>query len=221
MPMGKNDIYESYSDRDLVDATLSGNEEAAIYLIYKRHYGMLRYVSNDCCQSFDYADDLCNELFIHLRGKNNDWQPLRSWQGISTFRTWLCRVARHLFLKKRATMIGFRDKKLYSENEDDPDPVEQVAAVQPTSEDAMMKVMLLEAINGLSNADQRLVILKELQGYSHEEIADILNQVRRQENRIKLDKAGNEILANAAAVDVLKQRAVAQIKQTMGVKKQK
>lgn len=221
MPMGKNDIYESYSDRDLIDATLSGNEEAAIYLIYNRYYGDIRYLCFSYCKSHWYVDDVCQEVFLALKGKNGDWRTLATWTGLSTFRTWLNSVVCHWLQKNRDYLIGLREKKLYSEKEDDPDPVEQVAAVQPTSEDAMLKVMLLEAINGLSNADQRLVILKELQGYSHEEIADILNQVRRQENRIKLDKAGNEILANAAAVDVLKQRAVAQIKQTMGVKKQK
>jgi len=221
MPMGKNDIYDTYSDRDLINAIISGNEEAAIYLIYKRYYKDMRYLCLDCYRSHEYIDDLCLEVYLLLKGKNGDWQPLSTWTGLATFRTWLNRVVRNMFLEKRETLIGFREKKLYSENEDDPDPVEQVAAIQPTSEDAMMKVMLLEAINKLSNPDQRLVILKELQGYSHEEIADILNQVRRQENRIKLDKDGNEILANAGAVDVLKQRAVAQIKQNMGVKNQK
>ena len=217
--MRKQNTYDSLSERDLIDAILSGNEEAAIYLIYNRYYRDLRYLCFDIYGSHSYIDELCQEVYIHLKGKNGDWHPLTTWSGISTFRTWLNRTARNLFLQKRASLIGFRENKLYSEKEDDVDPVENVAADQPTLEENLQKVLLLEAINKLENPDQRFVILKELQGYSHEEIAAILNLVRRAENRIKLNKEGKEIWADARAVDVLKQRAVAQLKETLlGIK---
>ncbi len=217
--MRKQNTYDSLSERDLIDAILSGNEEAAIYLIYNRYYRDLRYLCLDIYGSHIYIDELCQEVYIHLKGKNGDWHPLTTWFGISTFRTWLNRTARNLFLQKRASLIGFRENKLYSDEEDDVDPVENVVADQPTLEENLQKVLLLEAINKLDNPDQKLVILKELQGYSHEEIAAILNLVRRAENRIKLNKEGKEILADAAAVDVLKQRAVAYLKEALGVKR--
>lgn len=217
--MRKQNTYDSLSERDLIDAILSGNEEAAIYLIYNRYYRDLRYLCFDIYGSHSYIDELCQEVYIHLKGKNGDWHPLTTWSGISTFRTWLNRTARNLFLQKRASLIGFRENKLYSDEEDDVDPVENVAADQPILEENLQKVLLLEAINKLENPDQRFVILKELQGYSHEEIAAILNLVRRAENRIKLNKEGKEIWADARAVDVLKQRAVAQLKETLlGIK---
>ena len=217
--MKSRNTYDALSERDLIEAILSGNEEAAIYLIYNRYYKDLRYLCFDIYGSHSYIDELCQEVYIHLKGKNGDWHPLTTWSGISTFRTWLNRTARNLFLQKRADLIDSRENKLYSEKEDDVDPVENVVADQPTLEENLQKVLLLEAINKLENPDQRLVILKELQGYSHEEIAAILNLVRRAENRIKLNKEGKEILADAAAVDVLKQRAVAHLKEALlGVK---
>lgn len=217
--MKKRNTYDSFSERDLIEVILSGNEEAAIYLIYNRYYRDLRYLCFDIYGSHSYIDELCQEVYIHLKGKNGDWHPLATWTGISTFRTWLNKAVRNLFLEKRADLIGLRENKLYSDDEDDVDPIEKVIADQPTLEENMQKVLLLEAINKLDNPDQKLVILKELQGYSHEEIAAILNQVRRSENRIKLNKEGKEILADAAAVDVLKQRAVAHLKEALlGVK---
>ena len=214
--MKKRNTYDSFSERDLIEVILSGNEEAAIYLIYNRYYRDLRYLCFDIYGSHSYIDELCQEVYIHLKGKNGDWHPLATWTGISTFRTWLNKAVRNLFLEKRADLIGLRENKLYSDDEDDVDPIEKVIADQPTLEENMQKV---EAINKLDNPDQKLVILKELQGYSHEEIAAILNQVRRSENRIKLNKEGKEILADAAAVDVLKQRAVAHLKEALlGVK---
>lgn len=214
----KKSIYDSYSERDLVDAILSGNEEAAIYLIYNRSYRDLRYLCKDYCGSDEYLDDVFQEVYILLKGKNADWQPLSTWKGLATFRTWLNQCVQNYFYNYRDDLIGLREKKLYSEKEDDPDPVEKVESHYPSVEDNMQKVLLLEAINKLKNQDQKLVILKELQGYSHEEIAAILNKVRRDENRIKINKDGKEILADAAAVDVLKQRAVEQLKETLGAK---
>ena len=216
--MNKGNKYEAFSERDLIEAILSGNEEAAIYLIYNRYYRDLRYWCFDIYGSHTYIDELCQEVYLLLKGKNGDWHPLSTWSGISTFRTWLNKTVRNLFLQKRSDLIGFRENKLYSDKEDDVDSVEKVAADQPTIEENMQKVLLLEAINQLTNPDQKLVILKELQGYSHEEIAAILNQVRKAENRIKINKDGKEIMADARAVDVLKQRAVAHLKEALGVK---
>lgn len=217
--MEKQNIYDTYSEQDLVRVILAGNEEAAIYLIYKRYYKDLRWLCKDCYGSHEYIDDLCQEVYVLLKGKNADWQPLTTWTGLSSFRTWFNRVVQHMFLKKRDFLIGSRENKLYSAKEDDVDPVEEVEANQPSQEDYMTKVLLLESINKLTNQDQKLVILKELQGYSHGEIATILNNVRRAENRIKLNKEGHEILADATSVDVLKQRAIAQIKLLLRVNK--
>lgn len=219
MRMAKQNLYDSYTEQELVNVILAGNEEAAIYLIYNRYYNDLRWLCKDCYGVHEYIDDLCHDLYVLLKGKNADWKPLTMWTGLSSFRTWFNRVARHLFLKNRRSLIGFREIKIYSDKEDDVDPVEEVEAIQPSQEDIMTEIYLLESINKLKNQDQRLVILKELQGYSHEEIAEILNKVRRTENRIKINKDGSEILANAASVDVLKQRAVAQLKKLFWINK--
>lgn len=216
--MKKHNIYDDYSERELINTILAGNEEAAVYLIYNRYYRDLRYLCFDYCGSHEYIDDVCHEVYLLLKGKNGDWHPLSTWTGLASFRTWLNHTVQNYFRNKRDDLIGLREKKLYSEKEDDVDPVEKVESHYPSVEKNMQKVLLLEAINKLKNQDQKLVILKELQGYSHEEIAVILNQVRRAENRIKINKDGKEILADAATVDVLKQRAVEQLKETLGVK---
>jgi len=217
--MAKKSIYDSYSERELVDAILSGNEVAAIYLIYNRCYVDLRYLCYMYCNSRDeYLEDVFHEIYLVLKGKNGDWQPLTTWTGMSSLRTWLNIVASHWFQKNKDYLIGLREKKLYREKEDDPDPVEEVESRHSTVEQYMQKALLLEAINNLKNKDQKLVLVKELEGYSHEEIAEILNIVRRKENRIKIDRNGKEILADARAVDVLKQRAIVHIKQELGVK---
>ena len=209
-----NKTYKSFSDEQLVQAICSGNEEAAVYLIYNRYYRDLRYLSWDLLGSYDYVDDVCQEIYILLKGKQADWSPLKTWQGLSSFRTWLNRLAQYEILKKRKQMIGLRSDSLYSSEESE-SPEERIPAPHD-SEKMLEKVLLVEAIGRIPNTDQKLVVLKELQGYSHREIADMLNSVRRQEGRIKLNAAGKEILADGAAVDVLKQRAMEFLKKELG-----
>ena len=218
LSMSKRNTYDAYSEQELVRAILTGNEEAAIYLIYNRYYKDLRYLCFDYCGSHEYIDDVCHEVYLLLKGKNGDWHPLSTWTGLATFRTWLNKTVQNYLYNNREFLIGLREKKLYSAKVDDPDPVEEVESHYSSLETNMQKVLLLEAINKLDNQDQKLVILKELQGYNHTEIAAILNIVRRKEKRVKFDKDGKEILADAGAVDVLKQRAVAQLKEILGAK---
>ena len=115
-------------------------------------------------------------------------------------------------LNNRDYLIGLREKKLYSEKEDDEDPVEKVESHYPSIEENMQKVLLLEAINKLKNQDQKLIILKELQGYNHTEIAQMVNILRAKENRIKVDENGIPILVNAKTIDRIKQQALTQLK---------
>lgn len=210
--MAKKSIYDSYSERDLVEAILSGNEEAAIYLIYKKYYRDLRYLCRDYCGSEEYLDDLFHEVYLLLKGKNGDWHPLSTWSGMATFRTWLNKTVQNYLLNNRDYLIGLREKKLYSEKEDDEDPVEKVESHYPSIEENMQKVLLLEAINKLKNQDQKLIILKELQGYNHTEIAQMVNILRAKENRIKVDENGIPILVNAKTIDRIKQQALTQLK---------
>ena len=100
--MANRKSYNDYTDRELIESILSGNEEAALYLIYKRYYRDFRYLCFDCYGSHEYIDDLCHEVYLLLKGKNGDWKPLQSWQGLSSFRTWLNRVVRNMFLKNRS-----------------------------------------------------------------------------------------------------------------------
>ena len=129
-----------------------------------------------------------------------------------TFRTWFNRILRNHFIKKRPLLIGFRENKLYSEKEDEPDPVELLPSADYAPHKIMLKIRLVEAIGRLQNKEQKFVILKELQGYSHAEIAEMINRKRIVDNEIKYDKNGRTIFVTASTVDVIKQRAVQNLK---------
>ena len=81
-------------------------------------------------------------------------------------------------------------------------------------------VMVLEAINRLENDDHRFIILKELEGYKHKEIARMLVKKRRREGRIAYYN-GELVVPDAHYVDANKALAVAEIKAHVEQIKQK
>ncbi len=199
--------YKSLTDKDLVDLIVNGNEEAVLYLIYDRYFEDLRFYAWRYYGSLRYLEDLIDCLYLQLKGKKGDWQPLKSFQWRCRFRTWFCSVASHLFLKKRNELIG-NEGQPDSNNANDgkgnlPEP-------EPEPENEKM-VILMEAINRLENDDYRFILIKELEGYNHKEIAEMLDQKRRAENRTSHYK-GKLVIPDAQYIDMNKARAVREVK---------
>ncbi len=186
--------YNSLSDRDLVAAVLDGDEEAMLYLMYERYYDDLRFYAWRYYGNFDYLDDLVNYLYMQFKGKNADWQPLRNFQWRCTFRTWFSSVASHLFLEKKSELMEYE-----ALSEQEPEPENEKA------------VMLMEALSRMQNDDYRFVLIKELEGYNHKEIAEMLDRKRARENRTHTYK-GQVVVPNAQYVDMVKSRAVRELK---------
>lgn len=199
--------YASLSDRQIVDLVIAGNEEAMLYLLYDRYENDLKFYTWRYYDSLVYLEDLTNELYLQFKGKNGDWQPLQSFQWKCKFRTWFCSVASHLFLEKRDELIGFGIKNdSIVENDRDntlPDP-EQDAVNEKL-------VMLMEAINRLENEDYRFILIKELEGYNHKEIAEMMASKRKKINKVSFYK-GEIVIPDARYVDMNKARALKEVK---------
>ena len=199
--------YHPLRDKEIVDLIIAGNEEAMLYLLYDRYENDLKFYAWRYYDSLAYLEDLINYLYIQFKGKKGDWQPLKSFQWKCKFRTWFCSVASHLFLEKRDELIGLggKDGSKGTDGGDKPIP-------EPTSEPENQKlVMLMEAINRLENDDYRFILIKELEGYNHKEIADMMVAKRKKENKVTFYK-GNIVVPDAHYVDMNKARALREVK---------
>lgn len=195
------------TDKEIVDLIIAGNEEAMLYLLYDRYENDLKFYAWRYYDSLVYLEDLINYLYIQFKGKNGDWQPLKSFQWKCKFRTWFCSVASHLFLEKRDELIGLggKDGSKGTDGGDKPIP-------EPTPEPENPKlVMLMEAINRLENDDYRFILIKELEGYNHKEIAEMMVAKRKKENKVTFYK-GKIVVPDAHYVDMNKARAIREIK---------
>lgn len=199
--------YKYMSDREIVDLVIAGNEEAILYLLYDRYENDLKFYAWKYYDSLAYLEDLINYLYIQFKGKEGDWHPLKSFQWKCKFRTWFCSVASHLFLEKRDELIGLggKDGSKGTDAGDKPLP-------EPKPEPENQKlVMLMEAINRLENDDYRFILIKELEGYNHKEIAEMMVAKRKKENKVTFYK-GKIVVPDAHYVDMNKARALREVK---------
>ena len=71
--------------------------------------------------------------------------------------------------------------------------------------------MILEAISRLENDDYRFILVKELEGYDHKEIAEMLVAKRKKENKVSFYR-GKIVVPDAHYVDMTKAKAIREVK---------
>lgn len=120
------------------------------------------------------ANDLAQEAFIKA------FQALKSFKGGSSFYTWVYRIAVNKtinFLKQRKNKAQMSLDDLDFNAEHDPDLVALVSEKTPRREVGLAELQekLNAAMQKLSESHRLVVTLHDVQGLSHEEIAEIMN----------------------------------------------
>ena len=120
------------------------------------------------------ANDLAQEAFIKA------YTALKSFKGGSTFYTWLYRIAVNKtinFLKQRKNKFHLSLNDIDFNAEHDPDLIALISDKTPTRAAGLNELQkkLNEALLKLSEPHRMVVVLHDVQGQSHEEIAEILD----------------------------------------------
>jgi RNA polymerase sigma-70 factor (ECF subfamily) len=119
------------------------------------------------------ANDLAQEAFIKA------FQALKSFKGGSSFYTWVYRIAVNKtinFLKQRKNRSQMSLDDLDVNAEHDPDLVALISDKTPRREVGLAELQekLNAAMQKLSEHHRMVVTLHDVQGLSHEEIAEIM-----------------------------------------------
>jgi len=119
------------------------------------------------------ANDLAQESFLKA------YQALKSFKGGSSFYTWLYRIAVNKtinFLKQRKNRQHMSLNDIDFQAEHDPDLVALVSDKTPRREAGLTELQekLNAALLKLSEPHRLVVILHDVQGLSHEEIAKVM-----------------------------------------------
>lgn len=204
--------YANLSDREIIDSIITEpyNEEAALYLLYVRYSPKFKKLCSDVYRTYDVYYDCVDDLFIFLKGSNLNWDKLRSFEWRSKFSTWIATTALRRFVEIKPLLIGKIGKTLSM------DECTSFEKDEESYERRMRKVMLMEAIMQLEDADQKFVILKTLEGYDSSEIALLMAEKWRNEGIVRHDNKGNAVVPSAGYVDVRRQRARVELKRILG-----
>lgn len=151
------------AEDDAVDAVLAASGDAqAFERLYRRHLGRVYSLARRMLGP-EEADDATQAVFIRT------WEKLGTFRGESAFGTWLHRLAINVMLARRTT-IG-TERKRYAEPE---------AALERVSGRAAPKDLSMDfarAIERLPRGAREVFVLHDIEGYKHEEIAELLGIV--------------------------------------------
>jgi len=144
------------------------------------------------------ASDAAQEAFLKA------WRKLDTFRGDSLFRTWLTRIALNAAASRRRTAArrGTRTGLPSAPREDDRAPAPDAAALGDERDRAVR-----DAVAGLAEEYRSVVVLKEFEDLSYEEIAEIVDvpvgtvRSRLHRGRAELRRRLAPLLAEVASAD--------------------
>ncbi len=170
--MSDADVPAEVLEVDLVQRARSGDLSAYDELV-KRYQERIYATIYHMTSNHEDANDLAQDAFIKA------FSALKSFKGGSTFYTWLYRIAVNKtinFLKQRKNKYHLSLNDLDFNAENDPDLVALISHKTPQRDAGLSELQkkLNEALLKLSEPHRMVVVLHDVQGQSHEEIAEIM-----------------------------------------------
>lgn len=159
---------QSVEDRELIAASLEGDQEAFRALVERyqdRIFGLLSRYTRDAAETEDLAQDVFVKVF----------RKLHTFQHDSSFYTWLYRIAvntatDHITRSKRRRLQLVEDVQTVERDDRDPG---HAGAAEPLMEEELREVTR-RILEGLSDKHRTILILREYEDLSYNEIAEVL-----------------------------------------------
>ncbi len=162
-------------DRQIVGLCQRGDVGAFESLVDKHQRKMLN-IAYRMIGDYDAACEVVQDSFLSA------YKSIRKFRGESRFSTWLCRIVINLSRNRMKQMRtrGWRE----GTSVDDPVDTEegQISRDPPSQEPSALEELerketqgkVQACINGLDADYREVLVLRDIQGYSYEEICDIL-----------------------------------------------
>ena len=174
-----------YSDEQLMLLFQGGDENAYIELVNRYKDKLINFIFN-YLGDLESSEDVVQETMIKL------YQKKHYYKEIAKFSTWLYTIAKNLAnteLRKRkqrkTTLLSqfSKDDKTYELPSNDPEPGQEIQT------DIVNKI-IRNAVEQLSEKFKIVIVLRDIQGLSYEDISEIINvpigTVKSRINRARL-----------------------------------
>ncbi|MCS6797434.1 MAG: sigma-70 family RNA polymerase sigma factor [Myxococcota bacterium] len=165
------------ADRLLVDAARRGDERA-FRALFERHYRRVFTVACGVLRNRHDAEDVVQEAFVRIH------RHLDAFEGRSSFYTWLYRTVMnlaidHLRRTRRTRELDYDDGLgvHLADAEGAVVPLAPIPEADPlrTVERRRLREAIDEALDELPPYHRAVIVLRELEGMSYEQIAEVLS----------------------------------------------
>jgi RNA polymerase sigma-70 factor, ECF subfamily len=164
------------ADALLVERAKRGEVSAFEMLVVKYQRRIERLVGR-MVRDTDLVQDIAQETFIRA------YRALPQFRGDSAFYTWLYRIAvntaKKALVEKKRDPLVFEGALVSTEEGEEPSRVESVLTDGETPETVLagrqVAATVNAAIDALSEDLRQAIVLREIEGLSYEEIADVMN----------------------------------------------
>ena len=169
-------LEERAIEKELVERAQQ-NDYGAYEALYEMHVGRVYALCVRLCRDRDMAEDLAQESFVLA------WRKLSHFRGDSAFGSWLYRITTNTVLSYLRKQTPFK----YAVDEED-------VQEQSVREDTGLKMSLEHAIEGLPHGARTVFVLYSLEGYTHHEIAEMLD-IAEGSSKAQLHRARQLLMA--------------------------
>jgi RNA polymerase sigma-70 factor (ECF subfamily) len=146
------------TEQELVRQACQGSEEA-MHALYRRYaprvYAVVRRIAGEDA----LADDWAQEAWIRA------FRALPRFRGESAFSTWLHRVA------VNSALQGKRSRKRHDSRES---PLPATLPGSGSRDPTVLRIALEKALDRLPEGMRSVLVLHDVEGFTHEEIGDLL-----------------------------------------------
>jgi RNA polymerase sigma-70 factor (ECF subfamily) len=148
------------AEDQLIEQSRQGNRDAFGELVLTYYQGVINVVYR-LSGEMPLAEDIAQETFIRA------WTKLDSYRPVGSFRIWLYRIATN------AALDVLRRRKEEVDIEDLPLPAPGLGIEQSLIRQEQAE-LVRQAVLGLPEASRSVLVLREYEGLSYQEIADSL-----------------------------------------------
>jgi RNA polymerase sigma-70 factor (ECF subfamily) len=167
---------EHVDDRELVDAARAG-DRAAFRTLFERYQRRAYSLAYGVVRNPDDALDVVQDAFIKAH------RYLDKFEGTSSFYTWLYRIVMNLSIDhirkhRRSKAVDFNDLNVREEDArvGDEDLIPRILRGNPGRAlmDKEIRDRVEEALSELSENHRAVLVMRELEGLSYEEMASVM-----------------------------------------------
>src|SRR6478672_11350242 len=184
--MSTDDPVAAPTTDELIERCLRG-DQAAWDQIVRQHWRKVFNLAYKFVGRHDEAEDLTQDIFLKI------FKALHTFDRRANFQTWLISISRNLCIDHYRSVRKERETMARDVDASDLMPVSHERSPHGELEQVDLKALIRQALAALPPALRQAVVLRDLQEFSYQEIADQLGlpegTVKSRINRGRLELA--------------------------------